>query len=255
MTAVLLELSEVLRSKTDEDKITNSERMLIGNCMVKSVKNCLIGAFVSSAVVYSATRRLGRWYRFYLSAAMLIGRLLIDRSANSCLEHILSIEEIHCCPYFACFNMQFHDSILWKHRESPSRMQLVHKYFYPEVVFTDLKPDEPLIRLRARNAYEDQTASGRTEDNDGSCDDVDAKTQSTSQSKRNPSNANTSQSNPGEDLLADPLEFIIFGNQEPSEQIRADGAENPRSRRRAHRTARRHHRDHHTETHSHSTEG
>ncbi|XP_020591730.1 uncharacterized protein LOC110032433 isoform X3 [Phalaenopsis equestris] len=250
MTAVLLELSEVLRSKTDEDKITNSERMLIGNCMVKSVKNCLIGAFVSSAVVYSATRRLGRWYRFYLSAgsAMLIGRLLIDRSANSCLEHILSIEGSR-------MQRELANIILWKHRESPSRMQLVHKYFYPEVVFTDLKPDEPLIRLRARNAYEDQTASGRTEDNDGSCDDVDAKTQSTSQSKRNPSNANTSQSNPGEDLLADPLEFIIFGNQEPSEQIRADGAENPRSRRRAHRTARRHHRDHHTETHSHSTEG
>ncbi|PKU77428.1 hypothetical protein MA16_Dca023356 [Dendrobium catenatum] len=230
--------------------------------------------------------------------------------------------------------MQLHDSILWKHRESPSRMQMVLKYFYPEVVFTDQKPDTPLIRWRARNVYEDETTSQRIEDNGDCSDDVDAKALSPGQSKQCPffgvnlavllprapqpalpddeakalclcspqstlkqnfsfdfissralepkrkwtsqaracsfgelelefewlfggsklGPVNTFHGNLGEDLLTDPLDCIVFGNQESSEEIHhADGAKIRRSQRRAQRTGRRHHRDH--ETYSHSTKG
>ncbi|KAL0921645.1 hypothetical protein M5K25_008739 [Dendrobium thyrsiflorum] len=249
MAAALIELSEVLRSKIDKDKITTSESLLIGNCMAKSVKNFFIGAVASSAVVYRATRRLGRWYSFYLSAGsgLLIGRMVIDRSANACLEQILSIEGSR-------MQRELANIILWKHRESPSRMQMVLKYFHPEVVFTDQKPDKPFIRWRARNVYEDETPSQRTEDNGDCSDDVDAKALSPSQSKSKLDPANTFHSNLGEDLLTDPLDCIVFGNQESSEEIRhADGANIRRSQRRARRTARRHHRDH--ETYSHSTKG
>ncbi|KAK8938197.1 hypothetical protein KSP40_PGU018958 [Platanthera guangdongensis] len=55
MADALLLLSEALRSKTGEDKMTPSERQLIYNCLAKMTKNFFVGAAASSALVYRET--------------------------------------------------------------------------------------------------------------------------------------------------------------------------------------------------------
>ncbi|KAG0492718.1 hypothetical protein HPP92_005853 [Vanilla planifolia] len=237
MAAPLLDLSEVLRSRTDKDKVTTSESTLISGCMVKAVKKFFTGAILSSALVYSATSRLGGWYRFYLSAgsAMVAGRLMLDRSANACLEQILGMEGSR-------MQRELANIILKKYRGSPSRMQLVYKHFYPERVFGETDLDKPFLRWRIRNGYVDGNASRRREDH---CDSGDLLADETTSSEQSVGNVGADLLG---DFLVDPLDCIL-GDLRQDEGFRhADAEEVPRRRPHRHRAARRHRRAEHSES-------
>ncbi|KAK8933823.1 hypothetical protein KSP39_PZI015395 [Platanthera zijinensis] len=235
MADALLLLSEALRSKTGEDKMTPSERQLIYNCLAKMTKNFFVGAAVSSALVYRATRRFGHWHSIFLSAgpALFVGNLVFNRSGNACLDQILNIEGSR-------MQRELADIILRNFWKNPSRMRLVQKHFYPEFVFTDLSPDKALVKLRARNIYLDGTASERIEDHSINEDDDNAETQSFGESTSNLDAVNTFQNDLDGDFLADPLD-CIFGIQQQSQDIcHSGGAETTRIVRHAHKRGRRH---------------
>lgn len=235
MADALLLLSEALRSKTDEDKMTSSEKQLVYNCLSKMTKNFFVGAAVSSALVYKATRRFGHWQSIFLSTGpgLFVGNLVFNWSGNACLDQILSIEGSR-------MQRELADIVLKNFWKNPSRMRLVQKHFYPEFVFTDLTPDKALVRLRARNIYLDGTASELIEGHSAFEDDDNVETQSFGESKSNLDAVNTSQSNLGGDFLADPLD-CVFGIQQLGEDIRhSGGTETTTTVRHAHKRGRRH---------------
>ncbi|XP_008804949.2 uncharacterized protein LOC103718080 [Phoenix dactylifera] len=202
MGDVLAELEDVLRSKPTEEKITAGEELVLQTCKSRAIRDFTLGAGFSSAVVWTATRRLTHGQRFNISvgSAMLTGMWRFDRSLNSCLDQILGLEGSR-------MQRELTNIILTKHRDNVSRVQLVGKHFYPEQVFNDLNPDKPFLRWRSRNLYMDNTAVQKIEGPEDSSyhDKPDIQPRYSTRSL-------------GGDMLADPLD-CIFGYPESNVEI------------------------------------
>ncbi|KAJ8493101.1 hypothetical protein OPV22_014822 [Ensete ventricosum] len=157
MRTVLVELEEVLRSKSEREKITPSEELVLQTCKSKSIRDFTVGFLASSAAVWTATRRLTRALRFNLSlgSGTFMGMWGFDRSLSSCIDRIMQLEGSRIQTELA-------NIILAKHATEVSCVKLVSKHFFPEQVFSDLNPDEPIFRWRLRNIYIDSTVSQGT---------------------------------------------------------------------------------------------
>lgn len=221
MGDVLAELENMLRSKPAKDRITAKEELVLQACKAKAIRDFTIGACASSAVVWIATKRFTHGQRFNTSvgSAMIAGMWKFNRTLNSCVDKILGLQGSR-------LQLELAFIILAKHPQDESRMNLVRKYFYPEEVFSDTKPDSPFFRWRYRNMYFDNSAHERTEESkDESChekSDEQKRVQSTSTG--------------GGDMTADTFD-ILFGHED-GKDIALD--DNIISRRRLRKRARRH---------------
>ncbi|KAJ6808856.1 uncharacterized protein M6B38_279460 [Iris pallida] len=225
MGDVLAELENMLRSKPAKDRITAKEELVLLACKAKAIRDFTIGACASSAVVWIATKRFTHGQRFNTSvgSAMIAGMWKFNRTLNSCVDQILGLQGSR-------LQLELAFIILAKHQQDESRMNLVRKYFYPEEVFSDTKPDSPFFRWRYRNMYFDNSAHERTEEyKDESCEeksDEQKRVQSTSTG--------------GGDMTADTFD-ILFGHED-GKDIALD--DNIISRRRLRKRGRRHHSRH-----------
>uniref|UniRef100_A0A6V7QSR1 Uncharacterized protein n=1 Tax=Ananas comosus var. bracteatus TaxID=296719 RepID=A0A6V7QSR1_ANACO len=225
MGEVLAELEEVLRSKPSKDRVSAWEEAVLQSCKARAIRDFTVGACVSSAIVWSACRRLTHGQRFNISvgSAIIGGMWKFDRSLNACVEQILGLEGSRIQKELASL-------ILTKHSDNTSKVQLVSKHFYPEQVFNDLNPDKPFIRWRSRNAYVDNSSlQQRSEDNEDS-NSYDGRDRQLKQINRSAVG----------DMIADPLE-CIFGYPESGMEANQDDNKGTlhkrqlRARKRAHR--------------------
>ncbi|XP_077247251.1 uncharacterized protein LOC143887009 isoform X2 [Tasmannia lanceolata] len=216
MGDALAELETILRSS--KDKLTLEEENVLRTCKGRAIRDFTIGACVASA-----TQRLTYGQRFNYSggAAILSGMWRFDRSLNSSLDHILALDGSRMQRMLA-------NLLLTKNRDDPWRMQVVSKHFYSEKVFDDLNPDQPLSRWRRRNIFGDNVAQRTHDDNYND------------QPRLEPKQFTRS---PGEDVTADPLDYI-FGYSKPSGEIHHPDTISPSPKRRVrnHRRAHRRHR-------------
>ncbi|CAL9049013.1 uncharacterized protein LOC103978822 [Musa acuminata AAA Group] len=226
MRTVLVELEEVLRSKSEREKITPSEELVLQTCKSKSIRDFTVGFLVSSAAVWTATRRLTRALRFNLSlgSGTFLGMWGFDRSLSSCIDRMMQLEGSR-------IQRELANIILAKHANEASSVKLVSKHFFPEQVFSDLNPDESIFRWRLRNLYIDSTASQGTQRiEDGGDHDIQP-------------NQSTFQGSHVGDMTAYPLDCVFGYPDGNSEMMQSDDSGvPPRRRLRAHRKANRRHR-------------
>ncbi|RWW83437.1 hypothetical protein BHE74_00008053, partial [Ensete ventricosum] len=106
-----------------QEKITPSEELVLQTCKSKSIRDFTVGFLASSAAVWTGTSN----------------------------QETYTSTEVQLVP-----------RILAKHATEVSCVKLVSKHFFPEQVFSDLNPDEPIFRWRLRNIYIDSTVSQGT---------------------------------------------------------------------------------------------
>ncbi|XP_072977691.1 uncharacterized protein [Typha angustifolia] len=232
MGDVLGELEEILRSKPNKDKITSGEEMILQSCKAKAIRDFTVVACASSAIVWSATRRLthAQRFNFAVGSAMIGGMWKFGNSLDACVDQILGIEGSR-------MQRELANLILTKHSNNKSKVQLVSKHFYPEQVFSDLNPDKPFLRWRSRHLYIDNASLQRTEDieHGGYHDKPDIQPKQTARA-------------PVGDMVADPLD-CIFGLPESSKEINQSNHTGtvPKRRLRANKRAHQRHRGRHAE--------
>ncbi|XP_042517226.1 uncharacterized protein LOC122091389 isoform X2 [Macadamia integrifolia] len=225
MGDALVELEQIFRSS--KYQLTREEANVFHTCRARSVRDFIVGACVASGAVWTATRSLRYAMRINLSvgAAVFSGGWRFNRSLDSCLGDILSLEGSRMQKELA-------NLILKKYRDDPWRMQLVNKHFYLEKVFDDLSIDKPISRWRHRNFFGENVAqSQRTQnvDSDSEPTDMEAK-----QSVMMTSSV---------DVIADPLDCVFGGYGGKGEEIHhldTTGV-SPRRRIRANKRAHRRH--------------
>ncbi|XP_042451668.1 uncharacterized protein LOC122036427 isoform X3 [Zingiber officinale] len=144
--------------------------------------------------------------------------------------------------------------ILTKHANSPEKVKLVRKHYYPEQVFSDLNPDKTTFRWRLRNVYMDGTShrTDSVEDNDNhDKQDLQPDQFSYQGAPGGDMIVDRYQGAPVGDMIVDPLDFI-FGYPESNKEIKqSDNTVVPSKRRlRAYKRWLRRHQAHHESTDS-----
>lgn len=222
MGDVLAELEDVLRSKPPKERITPNEELMLQLCKAKAIRDFTVSSCASSAVVWIATKRFTHGQRFNTSvgSAMIAGMWKFNRTLNSCVDKILGSQGSR-------LQLELAIIILSKHQQDESRMKLVRKYFYPEEVYSDTKPDSPFLRWRYRNMYFDNSAHERIEE----------RKDESLHEKSNEQQRTRSTSIGGGDTTADPFDFL-FGHEDGKDAALDDN--NIISRRRLRKRARRH---------------
>ncbi|OVA15500.1 hypothetical protein BVC80_9035g14 [Macleaya cordata] len=228
-------------------KLTPAEEDIIQTCKARAIRDFTLTAFVTSGVVWTATRRLGYGYRINLcgGAGIFSGMWLFDRSLNSCLDNILSLEGSRMQSELAKI-------LLTKHRDNPWTMKIIKKHFYPEKVFDDSSLDKPISRWRFRNYYGDSAAESQRS-NDSETYDTNTDLEPKQFTDPSPMQSLLQMSSSAE-VTADPFD-CVFGYPEAREEIRhPDTTEvSPKRRIRSHKRTHRQHRTRHTEVSSDTT--
>ncbi|RRT64725.1 hypothetical protein B296_00006997, partial [Ensete ventricosum] len=187
-----------------QEKITPSEELVLQTCKSKSIRDFTVGFLASSAAVWTGTSN---------SVGLIQGYN----------QETYTSAEVQLVP-----------RILAKHATEVSCVKLVSKHFFPEQVFSDLNPDEPIFRWRLRNIYIDSTVSQGTNErieDGGNCDKYDI-------------DPNQSPGSHVGDMTAYPLDCVFGYPEDNSEMMQSDiTGVPPRRRLRAHnRKANRRHR-------------
>ncbi|KAJ4969548.1 hypothetical protein NE237_016249 [Protea cynaroides] len=231
MADAVVELEQILLSS--KFKLTREERDVLDTCKGKALSDCATVASIAGGAVWSATslQFLRRSLRFAwrinltISAAVLSGGWSINRSLDSCLDHILSLDGSRMQKELA-------NLMLTKYRDDPRRMKLINKHFYLEKVFDDLSIDTPISRWRLRNVFGDRSVqSWRTENVDTDSKSTDVEPEQSVMTS-------------GADMIADPLDCVLGGYWGKGEEIHhpETTAVSPRRRIRANKRAHRRHR-------------
>ncbi|KAJ0981682.1 hypothetical protein J5N97_009937 [Dioscorea zingiberensis] len=228
MGDLLAELEHVLRS----EGMSREEAKFFNECKDRAIKDFTVGACVSSAIAWIASKSLVPWHRFSLSAGsgMLSGMWWFNRSLDASVNQILARD-------WDRMKMDLAGIIMKKHMHNPSRAKLLRKHMYPEEVFNDLNPDSPFTLWRFRNLYIEGNDLHKLQYNE-------VHSYKKSGSKEQPKQLMGSQ---GSEMIADPLD-CIFGDLECSSEISHSDNVGKRSRRRrlhGHKRAHRHHNHHH----------
>ncbi|KAG6466624.1 uncharacterized protein LOC122036427 isoform X1 [Zingiber officinale] len=246
---VLLELEKTLRSKSNGEKITPREELVLDACKSKSIRDFTVGFCASSAAVWAASRRLQQAQRFNLSisSAIFCGMWRFNNSLNVCVDQLLALEGSR-------IQRELANVILTKHANSPEKVKLVRKHYYPEQVFSDLNPDKTTFRWRLRNVYMDGTShrTDSVEDNDNhDKQDLQPDQFSYQGAPGGDMIVDRYQGAPVGDMIVDPLDFI-FGYPESNKEIKqSDNTVVPSKRRlRAYKRWLRRHQAHHESTDS-----
>ncbi|XP_043697807.1 uncharacterized protein LOC122648652 isoform X2 [Telopea speciosissima] len=231
MGDALVELEQIFRSS--KYQLTREEENVFRTCRARAVRDFTVGACVVSGAIWTATRSLRYALRINLSvgAAVFSGGWRFNRSLDSCLDDILSLEGSRMQKELA-------NLILTKYRDDPWRMQLINKHFYLEKVFDDLSVDKPISRWRHRNFFGDNVAQSRRAQN------VDTDSELTDMEPKQ-SVVMTS----GVDVIADPLDCVFGGSWGNGEEIHHPDTTgvSPRRRIRANKRAHRRHQMHQQE--------
>ncbi|XP_074577336.1 uncharacterized protein LOC141833739 isoform X2 [Curcuma longa] len=232
--AVLLELEKTLRSKPNGEKITPREELVLHACKSKSIRDFTVGFCASSAAVWAGS-------------AIFCGMWRFNNSLNVCVDQLLALEGSR-------IQRELANVILSKHADSPEKVRLVRKHYYPEQVFSDLNPDQTTFRWRLRNVYMDSTShrTDSVEDNYNH-DKQDLKPDQFSYQGAPVGDmlVDRYQGAPVGDMIVDPLD-CIFGYPESIKEIKQSDDTVVPSRRRLRAYKRRLHRHqvHHESTDS-----
>ncbi|KAK9139907.1 hypothetical protein Scep_009588 [Stephania cephalantha] len=190
MAEALFELEQILRSS--KYKINREEEAILGNCKASAIRVFGIGASVGAGLVWAG-------------AGFLAGMWQFNRSLDSCMNNILSMEGSRMQKELATL-------LLSRHWENPWRIRLLTKYFYLEEVFDDSNADQPKLRWRHRNFYGDTLAQNlRSYDRDNHDDNVDREAKKNTE----PQQASMVQD---DEIFADPLD-CVFGNPVEREEV------------------------------------
>ncbi|XP_015888200.2 uncharacterized protein LOC107423184 [Ziziphus jujuba] len=263
MAETLFELEQVLLAK--KEKLTPQEANILLNCRSKAVKNFTVGALVGAGIGWTATPRLSRLLRVYLSggAAAFLGLWRFGRSLNSCVDHILELDGSR-------IQRELANIMATKHGDDPWIMQLMSRRFYSEKVYDDSTSDQPKIRWRYRNFYSDDIINGqRTHENDShsnfqgdsrrdsqinnlgnsQSESSNTRTHSRNNSDKRRINLEPNQAmSSGIDVMADPLD-CLFGYPGTKEEVNCPNTStttsrmHTRNRKRSHRRHRMRHHD------------
>ncbi|XP_031252807.1 uncharacterized protein LOC116110722 [Pistacia vera] len=223
MGEVLFDLEQVLRSK--QERLTPAEAKVLLTYKSKAVREFTVGALVGSGVTWLATWRLNKLLRVNLSggAAIVCGFWRFTSSLESCVDSILGVDGSRLQKELA--NIIFN-----KYRDDPWRMQLISKHFYSEKVYDDSTSDQPKLRWRYKNYFNDNVAYGqRTQESDSygdshtdchnnSHNEAHSDFQNDSGSKKNDLESNKVLVKPDVDAVMDPLD-CVFGNAATMEEI------------------------------------
>ncbi|KAJ4830152.1 hypothetical protein Tsubulata_019940 [Turnera subulata] len=205
MGATLVELEQALRSQ--KEKMTVQEENILLKCKSKAMKGFTSGLSLGAVVAMAAL--LPVWFcnpTSFAGTSAFFGLWRLNRSMDSCQEHILSLEGTR-------MQMELAKILVNNHANEPWAMQLLNRHFYLEKVFDDSNSDKPLIRFRYRNFFGDIAAQGGRANNDSyevSSEDSDT-TNVNEGLKQFPMN-------PVADSTEDPLDGI-FGFMAPVEEI------------------------------------
>ncbi|KAJ0034958.1 hypothetical protein Pint_24797 [Pistacia integerrima] len=156
-------------------------------------------------------------------AAIVCGFWRFTSSLESCVDSILGVDGSRLQKELA--NIIFN-----KYRDDPWRMQLISKHFYSEKVYDDSTSDQPKLRWRYKNYFNDNVAYGqRTQESDSygdshtdshnnSHNEAHSDFQNDSGSKKNDLESNKVLVKPDVDAVMDPLD-CVFGNAATMEEI------------------------------------
>ncbi|KDP40189.1 hypothetical protein JCGZ_02187 [Jatropha curcas] len=207
MAEVFVELLHVLNSR--KEKLTPEEQKVFQTCIHKARAEFIVGNVVGGCATLAATWKLKT--RFYISggAAILYGLQRLNRSLNSCVDHLLNLDGSRLQGVLA-------NIVVNKHQDDPWLMKQMARRFYPEKVFDDSSSDKPNLRWRYRNFSGDNVAYGQaTNDSETQSDLL---SHNDSDSKKAHVESKQVPMNPSADLMEDPLDGI-FGCIAPVEEI------------------------------------
>lgn len=235
----MFELEQILRSK--QETLTLQELNVLQTCKSKAMKDFVVGASVPFVVVWKASQRLNNFFRINLSggAAAISGMWAFGRSLESCIDHILALDGSRLQRELAILIMR-------RYQNDPWSMRLISKHFYSERVFDDLAPEQPKIRWRYRNFFDDNVALRQRTQESESYGDTDSKMNDL-EPKQLPI------MNKSVDVMADPLD-CVFGYSGMYEEIHhpVNSNTSPRTLTRAYKKSHRRHRLRHQEVSSNS---
>ncbi|CAK7327070.1 unnamed protein product [Dovyalis caffra] len=160
MGEALFDLEQVLKSQ--KETLTPEEANILHTCKSKAVRQFTFGVLTGGTVAWAATWKLSQFARANISggAAGLFGFWRFAKSLDSCVDHILAMDGSRMQKELA-------NIMANKYQDDPWKMQPLNRRFYAEKVFDDSNLDRPIIRLRYRNYFGDNVASGqRTHDSD-----------------------------------------------------------------------------------------
>ncbi|KAJ0092021.1 hypothetical protein Patl1_25351 [Pistacia atlantica] len=156
-------------------------------------------------------------------AAIFYGFWRFTSSLESCVDSILGVDGSRLQKELA--NIIFN-----KYRDDPWRMQLISKHFYSEKVYDDSTSDQPKLRWRYKNYFNDNVAYGQrthesdsygdshTDSHNNSHNEANSDFQNDSGGKKNDLESNKVLVKPDVDAVMDPLD-CVFGNAATMEEI------------------------------------
>ncbi|KAL8171153.1 hypothetical protein V2J09_022957 [Rumex salicifolius] len=153
MADALLELAQVMTSKDGTIKLTKDEAQLLLACRSKALRDATLGGAVVSGLVWITTGKLSSFFRTNLVGGLgfISGVWSLNRSVDSCVDHILSLEGTRMKHELARI-------VVRRYGNDPRKMHLISKHFYSEEVFDDSASDQPRRMFRQRSMYVDNAA-------------------------------------------------------------------------------------------------
>ncbi|KAK1270100.1 hypothetical protein QJS04_geneDACA013050 [Acorus gramineus] len=143
-------------------KLSEEEKKALIACRKKAGEDSIVGTWIGYAITFPflVTKHVPPLTKagIFLAAGLLGSKLTLMKSLNASIEHLLSLEGSNLQPIVASV-------ILANHRNNARRMKLVDRFFYPEPVFGDTSPDEPISRWRPRSTFVERVAEETRTDN------------------------------------------------------------------------------------------
>lgn len=256
MADALVELARVLFYSKDA-KVTKQEAEVILACRSKALRDATVGGAIAGGLVWMTTGKLSKVSSFFRSnlaggLGFLTGVWSLNRSVDSCVDHILAMEGTRMKHELARIMVR-------RYGHDPKKMHLISKHFFLEEVFDDSASDQPKRMFRQRNNYIDNAAQLQTSPDSYGHEDSEANRKDDNSQKKLGNDferirktamelkqASVVRGNAGQD---DPLDYLL-GNSDVNEDVlhpTATTSENPtrqqtRRQRRLHRRHRLHHR-------------
>ncbi|KAK1295805.1 hypothetical protein QJS10_CPB15g02051 [Acorus calamus] len=143
-------------------RLSEEEKKAIIACRKKAREDSIVGTWIGYGIAFPflVTKHVPPLTKagIFLAAGLLGSKLTLKKSLNASVEHLLSLEGSNLQPIVASM-------ILANHQKNARRMKLVDRFFYPEPVFGDMRPDEPILRWRPRSTFVERVFEETRTDN------------------------------------------------------------------------------------------
>ncbi|XAR54687.1 hypothetical protein NMG60_11029935 [Bertholletia excelsa] len=226
MAALFVDLEESLR--LSREGLTSQEANVLKKCAGRTIKDGGIGAAIGGFVTWLATRQSRLVWQLSVPpmavVAYFTGKWSFNRSMNSCLGDILSLDGSRMQKVLA-------NIMVKKYGNHPSTIQFIPQHFFLEIVLSDSSIDKPILRWRSRNIFNDSQGLAHYQNTHKSG------------SYSNEVNSENTDVNPSPmsgriDIFADPFDCLFGIPERKEENFQTSTPSTSARRRRAHRRRR-----------------